>query len=308
MNLINAAIDFPRSPHGICVAIGMFDGMHLGHQQVIRQTLADAAQHEAAAVVLTFDRHPNTIVAPARVPPSIHTLPQKLRAIAALGTETTLLIRFDEAFSRLTGEQFVRGLARDFGRLHGVCVGSDFAFGHKRSGNVALLKALGQELHFAVHGQAAVALDGQAISSTRIREAIRAGQLDAASQMLGRAYALNGPVIRGDQLGHQLGFPTANLDVSGLCLPPSGVYAVHVHWSGKTHRAVLNVGHRPTLANPAPELRVEAHLLDFTGDLYEQELEVTIVTRLRDEQKFPSFDALKQQIARDIVAAQDCFI
>ena len=303
MNVINAATELPRSPQGVCVAIGVFDGVHLGHQQVIRQTLADAAQHEAAAVVLTFDRHPNTVVAPDRVPPSIHALPQKLRAIAALGADTTLLIRFDEAFSRQTGEQFVRGLGRDFGRLHSVCVGSDFTFGHKRSGNVTLLQSLGEELRFTVHGLAAVALDGQAVSSTRIREAIRAGHFDTAGQMLGRAYALSGPVVRGDQLGHQLGFPTANLDVSGLCLPPSGVYAVHVRVPGKTHRAVLNVGHRPTLADATPELRVEAHLLDFAGDLYEQELEINFVARLRDEQKFPSLAALKQQITRDIAAA-----
>src|SRR6185295_7301385 len=189
-----------------------------------RQTLADAAQHEALAVVITFDRHPNVVVAPSRVPPLIYSLPQKLRAIAALGADAAWLIHFDENFSRQTGEGFVRGLIRDFGHLHSVCVGSGFTFGHKRSGNVELLRRLGQELNFVVHGLAAVSLDGQAVSSTRIRETIRSGQLEAATQMLGRAYALAGTVVHGDQLGRTLGFPTANLEVTGLVLPPEGVY------------------------------------------------------------------------------------
>ncbi len=154
-------------------------------------------------------------------------------------------------------------LVGDLGRLQSVCVGSDFHFGHKRSGNVALLKQFGQEFHFQVHSLSAVSLEGQAIRSTRIREAIRLGQLDAASQMLGRAYSLAGRVVQGDQVGRQLGFPTANLATTGLALPPNGVYAVHASAAGRTYRAVLNVGYRPTLAHPEPQLRVEAHLLDF---------------------------------------------
>lgn len=289
------------------MAIGVFDGVHLGHQQVIRQTLADAEQHEALAVVITFDKHPNSIVRPSRVPPLIYSLPQKLRAIAALGVDATWLIRFDEPFSRQSGEEFVRGMARDFGHLHSVCVGSEFTFGHKRSGNVALLKSLGAELRFAVHGIAAVSLDDQPVSSTRIREAIHTGQFDSASQMLGRGYSLAGQVVKGEQLGRKLGFPTANVDAQGLVLPPNGVYAVHVHANGKLFRAVLNVGVRPTISPGAASLRVEAHLLDFRGELYGQELEVTFVSKLRDEQKFPSADALKEQIARDIKQAGRLF-
>jgi riboflavin kinase/FMN adenylyltransferase len=151
---------------------------------------------------------------------------------------------------------------------------------------------------------AAVALDGRAVSSTRIREAIQAGDLDSASQMLGRAYSLVGPVIRGDGVGHQIGFPTANLDATGLALPPHGVYAVHADVGGKTYRAVLNIGLRPTLQNPHPQLQVEAHLIDFTGELYGQELELTFVDKLRPEAKFPSLAELRAQIARDILEAQ----
>lgn len=170
------------------MAIGFFDGVHLGHQQIIRQTIADARRREGQALVLTFDCHPNTVVAPARVPPLIYPLSQKLRAIESLGIDTLLLIHFDKGFSAQSGEAFVRNLAGDLGNLRSLCVGANFAFGARRSGNVELLKRLGQELRFQVHGMAAVSLDGRAVSSTRIREAIAAGRLDRASQMLGRAY------------------------------------------------------------------------------------------------------------------------
>ena len=181
MRVLNAATELQPGPRKVCVAIGVFDGVHLGHQQVIRQTLADARQHEGVPVVITFDRHPNAVVAPGRVPPMLYSLPQKLRAIESLGVANTLLIRFDRAFSEQTGEQFIRSTSRDFGHLHSVSVGCEFTFGHKRSGDVPLLRKLGGELHFSVHGLAAVSLDGQVVSSTRIREAIAGGQLDAAS-------------------------------------------------------------------------------------------------------------------------------
>lgn len=307
MKLIRSAAELRPGARRVCAAIGVFDGVHLGHQQVIRQTLSDARQHEAVAVVITFDCHPNTVVAPARTPPLLYSLSQKLRAIASLGAEATWLIHFDQDFSAQSGEVFIRGLVRDFGQVHSLCVGAAFTFGRQRSGNVALLRALGQELKFVVHGLADVSLDGQTVSSTRIREAVRAGELDAAGQMLGRAYSLAGRVTRGDQLGRKLGFPTANLDVTGLVLPPNGVYAIHALASGREHRGVLNIGLRPTLARPEPQLQVEAHLLDFAGELYGEELEVTFADKLREERKFPNVDALRAQIARDIEAARGLF-
>jgi riboflavin kinase/FMN adenylyltransferase len=304
MRIIHAAQELAPGGRKACLAIGFFDGVHLGHQQIIRQTLSNAKQHEAIALALTFDRHPNTAVAPGRVPPLIYSLPQKLRVIESLGVDTLLLIHFDKAFSEQTGEAFVRGLARDLGHIQSLCVGASFVFGHKRGGNVELLRKLGTELRFAVHGLAAVSLAGRAVSSTRIREAIRAGDLDRVSQMLGRAYSLAGTVVRGDGLGHQLGFPTANIEATGLALPPHGVYAVHAETGDRTWRAVLNIGHRPTLRDPNPQLRVEAHLIDFAGDLYGQELEVTVVDRLRAEKQFASLGELRQQIAQDILEAQ----
>jgi riboflavin kinase/FMN adenylyltransferase len=311
MNVIHAAKDLNAGKRKVCLAIGFFDGVHLGHQQIIRQTIADARQHDGIALVITFDCHPNSVVAPARVPPLIYSLPQKLRAIESLGTHSLLLIHFDKAFSEQPGETFIRALVRDFGSVQSLCVGSNFVFGHKRGGDVALLKNLGEELNFTVHGMAAVSLDGEAVSSTRIREAISAGDLDSASQMLGRAYSLAGTVVRGDRLGHQIGFPTANLDANGRALPPNGVYAVRAEVLGavrpSSHRGVLNIGVRPTVNDGNPQRRVEVHLLDFAGVLYGKEIELTFVEKLRDEKKFPSLDTLREQIGRDIVEAQARF-
>jgi len=307
MNVIRSATGLQPGSKKVCLAIGFFDGVHLGHQQIIRQTIADARQHDGLACVLTFDQHPNTVVAPDRVPPLIYSLPQKLRAIQSLGGDAMLLLRFDRAFSEQTGEVFIRQLARDLGQIQSVCVGEDFVFGHKRSGNVALLKQLGTGLNFTVHGVAAVSLDGQVVSSTRIREAIRAGDLDAAGQMLGRACSLAARVVKGDQLGTKLGFPTANLDVAGLVMPPNGVYSAHAHVQGKKYRAVLNIGHRPTVQNPTSRIYVEVHLLDFNDEIYGEEMEVTFAARLRAEQKFDSVETLKAQIEEDIRRARSLF-
>jgi riboflavin kinase / FMN adenylyltransferase len=304
MKLIHAATELTTGGPKVCLAIGVFDGVHLGHQQIIRQTIADARQHDAIALVLTFDQHPNVIVAPDRVPPLIYTSSQKLHAIESLDADALLVIRFDQQFSQQTGEEFIRRLARELGKIQSICVGADFVFGKQRSGDVALLKKLGGELGFTVHGLAAVALDNQTVSSTRIREAIRAGNLDAASQMLGRPYAISGRVVEGDRFGRQLGFPTANLDVAGLVLPPNGVYSGYTKVAGQLYHVALNIGLRPTVAAATPALRVEAHLLDFSGELYGQELEVEIGEKLRGEQKFASVSELREQIARDIVKAR----
>jgi riboflavin kinase/FMN adenylyltransferase len=304
MKLIHAANELGNGSRKVCLAIGVFDGVHLGHQQIIRQTVADARQHDALALVVTFDCHPNTVVAPERVPPQIYSRSQKLRAIESLGVDALLEIRFDKSFSEKSGEVFIRELAHDLGKIHSVCVGADFVFGHRRSGNVALLTTLGGGLHFQVHGLAAVALDGQPVSSTRIREMIRAGDFDAASQMLGRPYAICGRVVEGDRLGRRLGFPTANLEVTNLILPPNGVYSAVTKLQGQRYRAALNIGVRPTVASARPQLRVEAHLLDFTGQLYGMEVELELGVKLRDEKRFNSPEELREQIERDVAAVR----
>jgi riboflavin kinase / FMN adenylyltransferase len=201
----------------------------------------------------------------------------------------------------------VRGLARDLGRIHSICVGENFVFGHKRSGDVALLRRLGKELRFTAHGLEAVSLGNEAVSSTRIRETIRQGELDLAGQLLGRDYSLAGTIIAGDQVGRKLGFPTANVDVRGRVTPPNGVYAAHAHVAGKVWRAAVNIGLRLTLREAKPILHVEAHLLDFTSDIYQQTMELSFVQKLRDEQRFPSLDALKAQIETDIQQVRELF-
>jgi riboflavin kinase / FMN adenylyltransferase len=304
MKIIHAANELKPGNRKVCLAIGFFDGVHLGHQQIIRQAIADAHQHKAVALVLTFDCHPNTVVAPARVPPLIYSLPQKLRAISSLGVDHAWLVHFDKQFSEQSGEDFVRHLVRDLGPIRSICVGADFVFGHKRSGDVTLLKKLGGEFDFSVHGLAAVSLDGRMVSSTRIREAIQTNNLDAASQMLGRSYAICGKVMPGDQLGRQLGFPTANLEVKDLILPPNGVYAGFTKVKGRDYQAVLNIGFRPTMASVQPALRMEVHLLAFKGELYGAELEVEIGGKVRDEKKFASLSELREQIARDVAAVR----
>jgi riboflavin kinase/FMN adenylyltransferase len=305
MNVIHATAEWEAGSRPVCLAIGVFDGVHLGHQQVIRQATGDAARDGGLSLVITFDRHPAAVLAPARLPPLIYPLSKKLRVLASLGPDTACVIHFDKQFSQMTGEEFIRGLARDCGKIQSLSVGRGFSFGRGRSGNVALLNALGKELNFAVHALAEVSLDGQPVSSTRVRAAVRAGRFLPAGQMLGRPYALCSRVIKGAGLGRQMGVPTANLDLAGLLVPPSGVYAARVLVCGRSHAAAVNIGCRPTLAGVAPPIQVEAHLLDFAGDIYGEDMELGFLKKLRDEQKFASLAALRAQILHDIARVRD---
>jgi riboflavin kinase/FMN adenylyltransferase len=288
----------------VCAAIGVFDGVHVGHQEVIRQTLEDARLHEALPVIVTFDRHPASVLASRKIPGMIYSLAHKIQVLSQFDPAALLLLHFDLAFSQKPAEIFVEDLVRGFGRIQSIRVGTNFRFGHQRSGNLALLNRLGEHFGFAAHGLPPVMVDGHRVSSTRIREAIEAGQLEHVSKMLGRPYSIFAPVIRGDQLGRKLGFPTANIDTAELILPPRGVYAARLSVRERTYEAVLNIGVRPTLELKTPPLRVEAHLLDFHGDLYGKDIEAVLIQRLRPEQPFPSLDALKSQIARDVEAAR----
>ena len=307
MKVIHTAKELAAGTRKVCLTLGFFDGVHLGHQQLVHQTIADAQRLDAISLVVTFDQHPNVIVAPDHVPLRLYSLSQKIRTLDSLGAEAMLLLPFDRAFSEQSGETFIRSLARDLGRIQSICVGADFVFGHKRSGNVALLNRLGAELGFVVHGISAVALDGQVVSSTRIREKVRTGDFDSASQMLGRAYSVAGVVVKGDGRGRELGFPTANLEVTGLVLPPNGVYCAQASVAGQMHHAVLNLGHRPTVQEPVPQVHFEVHLLDFDRELYGEEIEVRCGKKLRDEKKFPSIEALREQIVRDVTEARAHF-
>lgn len=284
----------------VCAAIGVFDGVHLGHQEILRRIQGHAAACGGVSLVITFDRHPSAVVAPDRAPLMIAPLSQRLRLLEASGIDAVLVLAFDEALSRVRAEDFVRDLARELGCLRSLSVGEEFTFGHKRGGDVSLLLRLGAELGFEVEGVGGVELSGERVSSTRIRELIQAGELAAAARLLGRNPSLDGKVVEGDRLGRTIGFPTANLYVAGLVTPPFGVYAGRTRFDGQQWRVALNIGVRPTVNQPVPQLRVEAHLIGFDGELVGEELEIELLEYLRPERRFPDLAALGAQIKEDV--------
>ena len=280
----------------------MFDGIHLGHQHVVRQALLDARAMGANSVVASFDPHPLTVVRPEKAPRLIQSLTGRLDQIRRLGADAALVLRFDAVFSQRTGEEFVRSLAGGFGRLRRFTVGQGFHFGHGRSGNVALLRGLGRELGFTVNAMAPIHIGAEVVSSTRVRAALREGRLGHVAELLGRPYSISAKVVKGDQLGRTLGFPTANLEVDGLELPPVGVYAVWVRVQGQEYPGALNLGFRPTVALSKPQMRLEVHLINFNADLYGQTILVEWVKLVRTEKRFSGLPALRAQIARDVAA------
>lgn len=304
MHVFTEPHEFDRQDRPVSLALGVFDGVHVGHQELIRRMIRAAREGEARAVIATFDPHPKAIVAPDRLPPAIQRLDQRLRALEALGPDGVWVIRFDAGFSRQSGPEFIQALLAHFGRLHSLHVGCRFTFGYQRSGNVALLQSLGAEWDFLIDPVPPVEREGAVVSSTRIRGLIQAGDLPAAARLLTRPWTLIGPVVRGEQLGRKLGFPTANVAAPGRVLPPGGVYAAWATFEGRRLPAAVNVGHRPTVAGQSAPLRVEAHLLDVDLDLYDRELELEFVRQLRPEQRFDSLTALTGQIARDIEATR----
>lgn len=289
---------------GVCLAVGVFDGVHLGHLEVIRQTLSDARARGVAAVAVTFDRHPNAVVAPERTPPALCPLWRRLAALEATGLDATLVCRFDEAFSRQPAEVFIEALQVGFGAIASISVGVGFVFGHRRGGDLALLSRLGNRDGFAVRGVRPLEMGGEVVSSTRLRDLVAGGHLDRAAALLGRRHTIAGEVVAGDRLGRQLGYPTANVDVRGLVLPPEGVYAGHANWEGRRQAAAVNVGRRPTVDGSPAGIRVEAHLPGFQGELYGVRMELDLVRRLRGEVRFSSRDALVDQIRRDVAEVE----
>ncbi len=306
MTIIRQPEELHCGTRKVVAAIGMFDGVHRGHQRVLAQTVDAARRGGGIPVAVTFDRHPNSVVAPSRTPPLIYPIGQRLRVMESLGIETILLIHFDQAFSQQSGESFALSLVRGFsGGLEAVCIGQDFSFGYQRTGNVSLLRRLGRDHGFIVHEVPSLLSGEHIVSSTRIRQAIMSRDFDAVRTLLGRAYSIRGSVLHGEALGRKLGFPTANLDVAGLALPPAGVYAGIASAGEHRGKAVANLGVRPTVEETGKSVRFEVHLLDFEGDLYGRELEFEFVKQLRPEQKFASLDALRNQIADDVAWARN---
>lgn len=288
-----AAIERP-----VVLAIGVFDGVHRGHQWVIQQAQARAQERGAVMVLMTFDPHPMRVLRPGTAPKLLCTAEHQQLILARQGVTHLLLCEFNEAFARTSAEDFVTSLASACRQLDAIFVGETWRFGAKRAGDIHLLKRLGNERGFEAFGVKPLAVDEKVISSTLIRHAVEHGDFDTAKQLLGRDYTVLGTVIEGRKLARQLGFPTANLDVHNEQLPPAGVYAVRALIGDAWHPGVANLGHRPTVAD-ADDLSLEVHVFDFNADLYGQLIEVTFVQHLRDEKKFSGLDELKAQIAVD---------
>lgn len=291
------------------VTIGAYDGVHLGHRAVISQVRERATAMGASSVVVTFDRHPASVVRPESAPRLLTDPQQKLELLASTGVDATLVVPFSELQSREAPRDFVQRVLIDALKMRAVIVGEDFHFGYKRGGNVTLLREMATANDFEVSPLNLIArTDGvnEAVSSTAIRRALSGGDVRRASEMLGRAHEVRGTVVQGDKRGRTIGFPTANVAIdASLCLPADGVYAARVTiGDGSTHPAAINIGRRPTFYEHAQHSLLEAHLLDFSGDLYGQTLRVAFVEFLRGERKFAGIDELRSQLQTDIAQAR----
>jgi len=291
------------------VTIGAYDGVHRGHQAVIGQVRKEAQQLGCQSVVVTFDKHPASVVRPESAPKLLTDLDQKLELLQQTGIDATLIVEFNRERSTEDPALFVKRVLVDTLRAQVVVVGEDFHFGFNRGGNVAMLRELGKQFDFQVEPVKLIARpDGveEPVSSTSIRRALAGGQVEIATNLLGRAYEVRGVVVNGDKRGRTIGFPTANVEVpNAMCLPADGVYAGKFKCDdGSMHACAINLGRRPTFFEHADHSLLEAHLLDFAGDLYGQKVSVTFEHFLRSERKFDGLEAIKTQLQLDVAAAR----
>ncbi|MCB1941880.1 MAG: bifunctional riboflavin kinase/FAD synthetase [Candidatus Accumulibacter sp.] len=299
---------FSQAAHSATVlTIGNFDGVHLGHRALLARLTAVAAAAGLPAAVLTFEPHPREFFAPQSAPPRLSTLREKLELLADDGVELCHVCHFNARFAAMSADEFIERVLLAALRVRHLIVGDDFRFGARRSGDFALLRAAGARLGFQVEAMASVTLEGERASSSAVRDALQRGDLQHAARLLGRPYSIDGRVVHGDKIGRQLGFATANIRIKHERPPLQGVFAVEVKGlPGGPHRGAANLGYRPTV-NQVTRPLLEVHLFDFCADIYGAHLNVRFLHKLRDEMKFPDFDALKAQIASDVGAAQAYF-
>ncbi len=290
-------------PGPLALAVGVFDGIHLGHQEVIRAAQEHATQHHGTAVVVTFDPHPAHVLRPGSAPKLLCGSRHQQLVLAQIGIPCLLACPFTAETAKTPARDFIQQLVEAARPLGCISVGYTWSFGHQREGDIHLLMEMGQQHDFAVYGVPPLKIDGEIVSSTLIRESIATGDFIKAARLLGREYSVFGTVVEGRKLGRQLGFPTANVDVENEQLPPLGVYAVQARIDSVWLPGVANLGRRPTVADNA-EPSLEVHLLDWSGDVYGKDMEVRFTRLLRPEMKFSGLDELKAQIQRDIVAAR----
>lgn len=288
------------------LTLGVFDGLHLGHQLIMQTVVSRARAIDAVPTVITFDPHPRALLHPESAPPLLQTFDQKIEALGALGIEQAIVIRFDKEFSQIRAEDFLRTVIAD--RLHAkeVYLGCGFAFGYNREGNIELLRTASRNLGFFADEVPELRLRGRRVSSSRIRELLQQGRVNLARRMLGRPYGVEGMVVRGDARGAQLGFPTANLQPQNRVIPRRGVYVTATLIGGQWRRSVTNIGTRPTFDSDN-QSSVETFVMNWSGDLYGDVVRVRFLHRLRDEQKFSSVAELKSQIERDTKRANSYF-
>jgi riboflavin kinase/FMN adenylyltransferase len=305
MQVLRSISELSRLPGPLFLAIGVFDGVHLGHQAVISTSARHARVASGTPVVVTFDPHPAKVLRPNEAPHLLTATQHKIALIRDLGVAHLLVLHFDQPFAATPPEEFVRQLVTNSCPLREICVGHEWSFGKGRAGNLALLKQLGTTYDFDVVGVQAVTVNGEVVSSTAIRRAVADGDLTRATQMLGREYTILGTVKVGEKLGRKLGFPTANLSAHSEQFPPNGVYVAEARLSGALYRGVANLGYRPTVSAGKPERLLELHLFDLNNDIYGEEIEVRFLRYLRPEQKFQNVEALAAQISRDVAQARD---
>ncbi len=291
---------------GTVLTLGVFDGLHLGHQKIMETVVSRAQGVNAVPTAITFDPHPRSVLYPENSPPLLQTLDQRLANFKVLGIKQTIVIRFDKEFAGQNAEVFLRDIVHDRLQAKEVYLGKGFAFGKNRGGNIELLKKMSAELDFYADEVGEVTLRGRRVSSSKIRELLKDGKVNLARRMLGRPYGIEGQIIRGDQRGRTIGFPTANLKPTNRVIPKYGVYATANLIDGVWRRSVTNVGVRPTFDGDK-EPSIESYIFDFDGDLYGDVLRVRFLHRIRDERKFGGIDELKAQITKDSNTALNYF-
>ena len=293
-------------PAPVVLAIGNFDGVHLGHAALVGRLAEVARERQLVPMVLTFEPHPREFFMPTSAPARLSTLREKLELLADCGAEQSMVCPFNARFAALSAEEFVDQVLVAGCQVRHLIVGDDFRFGRGRTGDYAFLQQAGARHGFTVEAMGSVTVEGERVSSSGVRRALAAGNMEHAARLLGRPYVIDGQVVHGQKLGRQLGFATANLRVKHNPLPMTGVFAVEVSGLGdKPLPGVANLGIRPTVGGIRPLL--EVHLFDFNRDIYGAHISVRFVHKLRDEQRFPNFDALKAQIAADAAAARAFF-
>ncbi|MCZ6872830.1 MAG: bifunctional riboflavin kinase/FAD synthetase [bacterium] len=298
MRILDSLAAFDRKTYvKPVVALGNFDGVHLGHQVIFQQVVSRAREIGGVSAVLTFEPHPLQVIAPDKAPPLLTTFEQKMRLIADLGIEVGLCVPFTETFAKQKPVDFIRDVLCATIAVHDLVVGYDFRFGHQRVGTTALLEEHASDFGYQVAVVPPKSQAGIVVSSSNIRHLLSEGEVDAAARLLGRCYAIEGVVVEGFRRGASLGFPTANVQSVNAIVPRTGVYAVRVCYHQRHYPGVANVGFNPTFGNDA--LSVEAHLFDFNEDLYGATVEVEFMQRIRGERKFASVEELVAQITCD---------